>query len=244
MKNVFTISVKKPCSEKFQDFDQTPSGGFCTSCSKEVIDFTQMSDLELISYFSKKNGKTCGRFKTSQLKTYNTGNATPMNTNFLSKSFGIASFSLLALCAVSNTNAQETASLENINQIEVATRVGKVKIQQNIKGSYLVKGVVLDEENLPLPGANVVLKGSNVGTVTGIDGKFEFPQKVETGDVLVISYLGYISQKYKVPESKLDTLDITITFEAADVELMGAVEVDGVYKTKRNLFQKIGDWFK
>lgn len=45
-------------------------GAFCNACSKVVIDFTQMSDEELIQYFeSKKDERICGRFKSSQLET-------------------------------------------------------------------------------------------------------------------------------------------------------------------------------
>ena len=63
-----SVSVSNPCSEKFSQFKSTASGGFCNACQKEVIDFRSMSDEELITYFKNREGKTCGYFKTSQLK--------------------------------------------------------------------------------------------------------------------------------------------------------------------------------
>lgn len=55
-------------------------------------------------------------------------------------------------------------------------------------------GKVLDENQMPLPGASVTIKGSSEGVAADFDGNFQIqiPQK-ET--VLVISYIGYISQE-------------------------------------------------
>lgn len=64
-----------------------------------------------------------------------------------------------------------------------------------------VIGVVIDENGLPLPGATVLEEGTNNGVVTDFDGKFSI--KVEsTSSILVISYVGYKTQK--VSASKKD----------------------------------------
>ena len=52
------------------------------------------------------------------------------------------------------------------------------------------KGIVKDSTGEPLIGASVVVKGTKTGTVTGLDGDFAL-DKVNKGDVLVITYLGY-----------------------------------------------------
>ena len=97
MKNQVSITVKKPCAEKFESFMKTDKGGFCNSCEKEVIDFTAMSSSELIDYLFKKNTNPCGRFKTSQLGTIQELNAQNHSFNFLSSGVAAISFSLLAL---------------------------------------------------------------------------------------------------------------------------------------------------
>lgn len=57
-----------------------------------------------------------------------------------------------------------------------------------------VTGTVLDETDLPLPGANIIVKGTTTGTVTDVDGKFSI--NVNGNNViLVVSYLGYVSQE-------------------------------------------------
>ncbi|MFN3138064.1 MAG: SusC/RagA family TonB-linked outer membrane protein [Allomuricauda sp.] len=55
-------------------------------------------------------------------------------------------------------------------------------------------GQVVDENNIPLPGASVVVKGGSVGTATDFDGNFEI-ELPQGGETLVISYIGYIPQE-------------------------------------------------
>jgi len=59
-----------------------------------------------------------------------------------------------------------------------------------------VKGKVLDEEQMPIPGANVIVKGTTNGTITAGNG--EFLMKAADGDVLQISYMGYVTEEVTV----------------------------------------------
>lgn len=82
-----------------------------------------------------------------------------------------------------------------------------------------VKGIVKDASNgEPLIGASVLVKGTTVGTVTGLDGDFTLDAKA--GDVLQISYTGFSNQDVTVPE------DLMI-----EVELSQGVNIDEVLVT-------------
>lgn len=52
-----------------------------------------------------------------------------------------------------------------------------------------ISGVVVDQEGIPIIGANVSVKGTTSGTITDIDGKFEL--EVPANAKLLISYIGY-----------------------------------------------------
>ena len=56
------------------------------------------------------------------------------------------------------------------------------------------KGVVKDNQGETVIGASVVVKGSTNGTITGLDGDFTL-DNVKRGDVIQISYIGYVSQE-------------------------------------------------
>lgn len=57
-------------------------------------------------------------------------------------------------------------------------------VQQDRK----ITGTVNDQQGISVPGAAVQVKGTTIGTVTDIDGKFEL--EVPSGAVLVVSYIG------------------------------------------------------
>lgn len=60
--------------------------------------------------------------------------------------------------------------------------------------SAQISGRVLDAEtNQPLPGANVIIEGTQTGTSTGADG--EFTIDAQEGDILVVSFVGYNRQE-------------------------------------------------
>jgi iron complex outermembrane receptor protein len=64
-----------------------------------------------------------------------------------------------------------------------------------------VTGVVTSSaDGSPVPGANVVVKGSTSGTVTDVDGKFSFSVAPEA-TTLVVSFIGYVTQDVTIPSS-------------------------------------------
>ena len=93
MKTTLSISIKKPCSEKFDNFSKTSIGGFCSNCEKEVIDFTPMTNEQITSYFMINDSKTCGRFKTSQLLQHSTSNQRIKGIGFSPTRVGIMTVS-------------------------------------------------------------------------------------------------------------------------------------------------------
>lgn len=60
-----------------------------------------------------------------------------------------------------------------------------------------ITGTVVDSQtNDPLPGTNIIIKGTTIGAQTDFDGNFSIT--ASQGDVLVVSYLGYITQEVEV----------------------------------------------
>jgi TonB-linked SusC/RagA family outer membrane protein len=65
-----------------------------------------------------------------------------------------------------------------------------------------ITGTVVDaNDNSSIPGANVVIKGTQTGTVTDMDGKFTL--SAADNDMLVISFVGYTSQEVKIGNQKI-----------------------------------------
>lgn len=90
--------------------------------------------------------------------------------------------SLLLAGSVGGAFAESSANVPAMGGIELAV---------NQDGT--VSGVVTDEQG-PVIGASVVIKGTTNGTVTDFDGKFSIPG-AKKGDVISISYVGYVTQE-------------------------------------------------
>lgn len=73
----------------------------------------------------------------------------------------------------------------------VANEITETNIVQQ---DNICKGVVTDESGETVIGVSIRVKGTSTGTVTDIDGAFSL-SNVKKGDVIQISYLGYVSQE-------------------------------------------------
>ena len=92
----------------------------------------------------------------------------------ISKS-SIKIFSLLMGLVCSFAIAAPTTSLETVTTIEA--------FQSTITGN------ITDAQGIPLPGANVVIKGTSTGAAADFDGNYSI--QASPGDVLVFTYTGY-----------------------------------------------------
>ena len=78
-----------------------------------------------------------------------------------------------------------------------------------------ISGVVLDENGGPLPGANVVIENTSTGVSTDFDGNFTI--NANSGQVLVISYIGYNSEYITVGDQDSITVSLQLDNELEEV---------------------------
>ncbi len=85
-------------------------------------------------------------------------------------------------------------------------------------GSYAqsqIEGKVISAEDREgLPGATVTIKGSAIGTITDIDGKFAL--KADASDIISISFIGFVTQE--IPAGASSFLDITLEPDISALE--------------------------
>jgi|GEM_PF-2667687 len=60
------ITIPEPCTQQWQHLEPRPGGRFCGACEQLVVDFTRMSDRELLAYFKNHPGDVCGSFHPGQ----------------------------------------------------------------------------------------------------------------------------------------------------------------------------------
>ncbi|MFZ6009153.1 MAG: TonB-dependent receptor plug domain-containing protein, partial [Bacteroidota bacterium] len=92
----------------------------------------------------------------------------------------------------------------------------------------LVTGSITDETDNPLPGVNVLIKGSTKGTTADAEGKFSISVPDENA-VLVISFIGYVTQEILVGNSTQIAVKLL-----PDVRQLNEVVVVGYGTQKRS----------
>lgn len=105
--------------------------------------------------------------------------------------------------------------------------VGKVEAQSN-KVDFNVSGTVVDEQNQPLPGVNILLKGTSLGTATDAEGKFSISVR-DKDDVLIFSFIGYTTTEVLVG----DQTQLSISLQA-DIATLSEVVVVGYGTQKKS----------
>ena len=70
-----------------------------------------------------------------------------------------------------------------------------------------VSGKIVDEKGSPVIGANILVKGTSIGTITDYDGHYSL-NVPSNESMLVISYLGYVTQEINVSNQSL--IDVTL----------------------------------
>lgn len=93
-----------------------------------------------------------------------------------------------------------------------------VWLPEGLFAQNTVVGRVVDTNDVPLIGVNVVVKGTTTGTTTGTDGNYTI--KVGENQTLIFSYLGYTTVEQ--PVGKRTAINVKMAEEATQ---LGAVEI-------------------
>ncbi|SNR94413.1 CarboxypepD_reg-like domain-containing protein [Belliella buryatensis] len=206
------VSIKKPCDKKWESFSLNENGGFCSKCKTTVVDFTNLSNEEILQYMNNSNQKVCGRinihhksFLYKAARTYrhslafkvitglflfagtdkiNAKNQIPQDKNF--------------------TIGQTSPELLNIN----------FQVLKNASTESFISGKVIDAiTKEPIPGAVILLKNTRIGTTSSIEGKFkiDIPNDLKRNkNEIEVRFIGYESVSMKF---KKDQLPIYQDFE-------------------------------
>ncbi len=139
----FKISIDSPCNANLQEMQKTNSGFFCLHCTKDVIDFTELSNYEISKFISEnKNSSICARMKTSQLQEeFSLIEHTKVNR---SMKYAAVAASVLAISSLQAQEMKNTKSQNPIIQSELKGNVGQATVKENNK-EIKIKGKIIDK---------------------------------------------------------------------------------------------------
>ena len=187
MKHKIQISIPEPCHKGWQNMTPVEKGRFCASCQKTVLDFTHLSDNEIIKVVTK-NDNLCARINGSQL------NKNLIETKTKSNYFGYFATTVLAFLGLGTESviAQEKPVVEQTDFKYLN------KVSDSVKKITVSGRVTYDGH--PLPGAIIKIKGTKNSTNTDQNGKYTI--EVNQGEILIFSFLSMIDKEVLVRNSK------------------------------------------
>jgi hypothetical protein len=207
-KNV-QLRIDNPCSENWDHMRPDHQGRFCSSCEKTVVDFTGMSDQEVISWMTQQKGNICGRFQGEQLNRDLV--APPANLAFpasLPPARKIGRLviwrylltGLLLSSEASSISAQSKSAGPPVSQHDSTSdkdivTAGFVTTQQppSRKNDLpeILRGRLMDENGRPIPYASIMTRPGH-GYVADSTGYFAIPRNSLSDEhTLTISSVGY-----------------------------------------------------
>lgn len=198
MKKELYIQIPEPCHEDWNKMTPVQQGRYCESCCKEVVDFSLMTDMEIMNFLSKPRGKTCGNFSTDQLNRVIKEPATPARKRV----WAVMLSFLLPLFVSSKSKAQlGTPKITIVPEKKRLT--GKVALRGDtvatvIPAQFYVHGTVTDSLGNPIEGASVMIKGTHIGVAANQKGEYAILINNRKDAILQVSSVGYKTGEFKV----------------------------------------------
>jgi hypothetical protein len=227
------LHIEEPCHENWQQMTPNEQGRHCLSCQKTVVDFTLMSDQEILNHISHASSSTCGRFTNDQLnKTYTERKVKPAFTFRYAWNVLVATF-LLTGSAATAQSKKSSKKKEPIGQ-----QVKKISLPRDIimgavmeAPARIITGTVIDDSTgLPIGFASVRIKGIETGTSANDTGYFRITVPGKNDMVtIIVSAIGYEDNEFEVPVYGFKKYKVMMAQEA---ELLKPVEVKGVMMGK------------
>lgn len=189
----YQLTIPEPCHEDWNKMTPVEKGRFCSSCEKNVFDFTRATDLQIIEAYNKNNS-ICGRFLPSQLDRELFYPKKKKSVWLATVFFGMITF------WNTKVSAQEKPKTEQTEVKDII--VGKIAYHLvNESSEITITGIVSDESSNPMPGVNVIIKGTQTVAQTNFDGLFKI--KAKKGDILIFSFMGMEDTERTISNSRI-----------------------------------------
>lgn len=233
-KNEMAVYIPTPCHENWDAMTPTQKGKFCNACAKQVVDFSLMSDNQVLEYFKNSTGRVCGRFAEDQLQR-------PLQPTVQAKnkSWWLA-FTMPLLFLFNKSRGQEiimepdtTYLMPQPKQPEIMGKVAVRNVEEKI-----VKLKVIDQSGNPISYANIIYEKKDFKDNSDNNGVFMIDaSKCDATDVLEVTSIGYESKRITAGEL-LANDEFVVTLYPS---VMGFVDFDEAPRENFSIQRKLVD---
>lgn len=213
------VNIGYSCHKQWIQMEGSDKERHCDKCNKAVFNFSNASDEEVLRFLTEREGQgICGKFEARQLDTLNASLRSNESNIFKPLILG-TTIATLAACGTSNKTCDSHDDHET-SKVEVLSAINNADSTSTV----IVKGQMLNEDGIPLIGANFVFDDTAIGCITDVDGNFEIEVnhhdlKAETASIY---YTGYKTLEIPLVDIKNKEVKISMIDMGA---LLGIVVV-------------------
>jgi len=194
------LTIAEPCHESWDKMTPNEQGRFCNSCAKTVVDFSSMTDAQLIQYFLQLKGQdVCGNIHQEQLQR--TMSALPAPRKKLFRYWQYAAASLIMFFKAPQAKAQGAIS-SRITQTDSSRGSSSKK---TATAPLLKRIAITDLDGKSIAGANVQFLSDKKLLITDGSGII-FLNKKNENETLLISAVGYENKTITIKDIEFGTV--------------------------------------
>lgn len=192
------IQIPQPCHERWADMQPNEQGRFCANCQKTVVDYTTLSDRELVKLLAKGSEARCGRFYNEQLNRPLLA-SNPVTTSVWRQWFGLLTLGLFGWQTTRGQHNQTNSPLRPASVQQASVKVDfavstipvRTTVGSETKSVITGKIMVMDSSGSPVPApyAHVFIEqsGHKWQAFTDSSGAYKllFPTQLLAGQLTV-----------------------------------------------------------
>ena len=187
------LSIPEPCHENWQQMTPTDQGRFCNACAKEVIDFSTMTDIQVLNYFTNMtNEKVCGRALPEQLDRTLSRPEHPKKKIFWYWNYIV----MLLMFFTKGNSAKAQGAIKPATELNPVDNLA-VKGELNaVERKRIITGKVTDIHGNPVSFASIKVKGTNTGVSADAIGAYSLkvnPNAIVLQEALGANIMGVIT---------------------------------------------------
>lgn len=191
-------------------------GRHCAACNKVVVDFTRMTDAEVLAYVGQSAGAGCGRFREEQLGRPLMESLPDSGASWRKRLLAVAALLGLGTAAAPAVGAQQAVPV----RVQRTITMGMVaqpatSVAPTLLPPLVVRGVVQDSvTHEPLPGVTVLVASSTIGVSSNQAGTFELvlPEAFRDSQPIPLqfSFVGYKTQYLPISPQHMEALTVDL----------------------------------
>ncbi len=225
MKTPILLHIPEPCHENWDAMTPQDKGRHCESCKKIVVDFSIMSDRQVLDYFKNAAGNTCGRFHNDQLmRPLVEPQKQPSKWGYFLASF-IGLIMATKTFAQQKTLPRKVVGKPNVERVTTKGECGKPV--ENYDRNKLVGDVLMMPED--------TAKKKVIGdTILSVNKSNEVFAQVPYGQVKKTSFIGSVQMIPTKDIEKSSVLSITSALDGKIYGLETGSKINGKIVDEKN----------